>query len=408
MIRTTPFHERTAALNETGLWQHWAGHLSANRYQVSDKFEYFAVRNAAGIFDTSPLYKYRFAGPDAEALLAGILARDIRSCAPGQAQYTTWLDDGGFVLEDGVVQHLADDEYLLTAAEPNFAWFADRANRLQVTVEDVSLDIGALAIQGPRSRDLVAKLVPAAADLPFFALTTGEMAGRPVTVTRTGYTGDLGYEVWCSTPDALAVWDALWDASTGFGVMPYGLAALYMLRIEAGLLLLGKDWDSTRYAFNDAHRSSPLELGWAWMFKGLADDDRPFIGRRALERELAEKASRWKMTGLVVDWEDYERVYGQAGLIPPKDHRPVHEDWMVYDDEGKRVGYATSFMYSPILQRHIALARVRPDLASVGNRVFLEFTVDHHYQKVAAHTARLPLYNPPRKTAMLNGTGPTP
>ena len=181
-----------------------------------------------------------------------------------------------------------------------------------------------------------------------------------MTVTRTGYTGDLGYEVWCATPDALTVWDSLWEASDGQGVLPYGLAALYMLRIEAGLLLLGKDFDSTRFAFNDAHRSTPLELGWAWMFKGLTDDDRAFIGRHALERELADKSSRWKMSGLVVDWEDYERVYGQAGLIPPKDHAPVHEDWMVYDDEGKRVGYATSFMYSPVLQRHIALARVRP------------------------------------------------
>jgi glycine cleavage system T protein (aminomethyltransferase) len=228
-----------------------------------------------------------------------------------------------------------------------------------------------------------------------------------VTVTRTGYTGDLGYEVWCAAPDALTVWDSLWEASDGKGVLPYGLAALYMLRIEAGLLLLGKDFDSTRFAFNDAHRSTPLELGWAWMFKGLTDDDRAFIGRHALERELANKSSRWKMSGLVVDWEDYERVYGEAGLIPPKDHAPVHEDWMVYDDEGKRVGFATSFMYSPVLQRHIALARVRPDLAKVGTRVFLEFTVDHHYQKVAAHVARLPLFNPERKTAMSNGTSST-
>ena len=405
MIRTTPFHDRTAALNETGLWQHWAGHLSANRYQVSDKFEYFAVRNAAGVFDTSPLYKYRFAGPDAERFLAGMLARDIRNCPPWHAQYTCWLDDRGFVMEDGVIQHLEPDAYLLTSAEPNFAWFADRVGHLDVAVEDVSLDIGALAIQGPRSRELLARLVPGAADLAFFAIASGEVGGRPVRVSRTGYTGDLGYEVWCATPDAITVWDTLWDAFDGHGVLPYGLAALYMLRIEAGLLLLGKDFDSTRFAFNDAHRSTPLELGWAWMFKGLADDDRAFIGRRALEREIADRSSRWKMSGLVVDWEDYDRVYGAAGLIPPKDHRPVHEDWMVYDGEGQRVGYATSFMYSPILQRHIALARVRPDLAKVGNRVFLEFTVDHHYQKVAAHVARLPLYNPERKTAMLNGNG---
>ena len=298
-----------------------------------------------------------------------------------------------------MIQRRGPDEYLLTSAEPNYAYFADRIGHLAVTIEDVSLDIGALAVQGPRSRDLLARLVSGAAELRFFGITTGKIGGRAVTVTRTGYTGDLGYEVWCSTPDALVVWDTLWEAFAGHSVLPYGLAALYMLRIEAGLLLLGKDFDSSRFAFNDAHRSTPLELGWAWMFKGLAEDDRTFIGRRALEREIAEKSSRWRMSGLVVDWQDYDRVYGEAGLIPPKAHAPVHEDWMVYDDEGKRVGYATSFMYSPILQRHIAMARVRPDLAKVGNRVFLEFTVDHHYQKVAAHVSRLPLYNPERKTA---------
>jgi len=398
MIRTTPFHERTAALNETGLWSHWAGHLAANRYQVSDKFEYFAVRNAAGIFDTSPLYKYRFAGRDAERFLAGILARDIRACPPMHAQYTTWLDDRGFVFEDGVIQRRGDDEYLLTSAEPNFAYFADRIGQLQVSVEDVSLDIGALAVQGPRSRELLTGLMPNVADLPFFGITTGEIGGKPVHVSRTGYTGDLGYEVWAQTPDALSVWDTLTEAFQGRGVLPYGLAALYMLRIEAGLLLLGKDFDSSRFAFNDAHRSTPLELGWSWMFKGLTDDDRAFIGRRALEQEIAEKTSRWRMSGLVVDWEDYDHVYGDAGLIPPKEHAPVHEDWMVYDGDGSRVGYATSFMYSPVLQRHIALARVRPDLAAVGTRVQLEFTVDHHYEKVAAHVARLPLFNPQRKT----------
>lgn len=399
MIRTTPFHERTAALNETGLWSHWAGHLAANRYQVSDKFEYFAVRNAAGIFDTSPLFKYRIAGRDAERFLAGILARDIRACAPNHAQYTTWLDDRGFVLEDGVIQRRGIDEYLLTSAEPNLAYLADRVGRLAVTVEDVSLEIGALAIQGPRSRAVLERLVPTVNEVSFFGITTGEIGGVPVTVTRTGYTGDLGYEVWMASSDALTVWDALWDSFDGQGILPYGLAALYMLRIEAGLLLLGKDFDSSRFAFNDAHRSTPLELGWAWMFKGLTDDDRAFIGRRALEREISDHGSRWKMSGLVVDWEDYDRVYGDAGLIPPKAHAPVHEDWMVYDDAGSRVGFATSFMYSPILQGHIALARVRPDLARSGTRVQLEFTVDHHYEKVAAHVARLPLYNPERKTA---------
>ena len=129
MIRTTPFHERTAALNQTQLWSHWSNFLVADRYQLSDKAEYFAVRTAAGVFDTSPLYKYRITGRDAEAYLAGVLARDIRACPAGQAQYTCWLDERGFVVEDGVILHPRRDEYLLTSAEPNFAWFADRIGR---------------------------------------------------------------------------------------------------------------------------------------------------------------------------------------------------------------------------------------------------------------------------------------
>ena len=399
MIRTTPFHERTSALNETQLWSHWSGHLAADRYQMSDKFEYFAVRNAAGLFDSSPLYKYRITGRDAERFLGGILARDIRACPPGHAQYTCWLDDRGFVIEDGVILRLGKEEYLLTSAEPNFAYFADRIGRMDVAIEEVSHDMGTLALQGPRSRDLLKRLVPQMEKIPYFGVAKGEIGGAGVTVSRTGYSGDLGYEIWIDTPDALHVWDTLWDSMDGHGVLPFGLAALYMLRIEAGLLLLEADYDSSRFAWNDAHRSTPIELGFGWMFRDLATDDRAFIGRRALERELADKTSRWKMSGLVVDWRDYDRVYNEAGLIPPKDHAPVVEDWMLYDDDYQRVGYATSFMYSPMLQRHIAIARVRPDFAKVGTKVMLEFTVDHHYEQVAAHVARLPLYNPERKTA---------
>ena len=399
MIRTTPFHERTSALNETQLWSHWSGHLAANRYQMSDKMEYFAVRNAAGVFDSSPLYKYRISGRDAEAFLAGILARDIRACPPGHAQYTCWLDDGGFVIEDGVILHTAPNAYLLTSAEPNLAYLEDRIGRSDVTIEEVSHDIGTLALQGPRSRDLLRKLVPQMDKIPYFGVAKGEIGGAGVTVSRTGYSGDLGYEIWIDTPDALHVWDTLWDSMEGYGVLPFGLAALEMLRIEAGLLLLEADYDSSRFAWNDAHKSTPIELGWSWMFKDLKGDDRAFIGRKALEREIADKTSRWAMRGLLVDWQDYDRIYNEAGLIPPKDHTPVLEDWMVYDDDYQRVGYATSFMYSPMLQRHIAIARVRPDFAKLGTKVNIETTVNHKYEQVAAHVARLPLYNPERKTA---------
>ena len=399
MIRTSPFHERTSALNETGLWSHWSGHLAAHRYQMSDKFEYFAVRNSAGIFDSSPLYKYRIHGPDAERFLAGVLARDIRACPPGHAQYTIWCDDRGFVVEDGVILRHGPNEFLLTAAEPNLAYFEDLIGRDDVRIEEVSHDYATLAIQGPRSRDLVSKLVPGVAAIPYFGLTNGTIAGSPVTVSRTGYSGDLGFEIWIEAPDALKVWDTVWDSVEGHGVLPFGLDALEMLRIEAGLLLLDVDFGSSRYAWTDEDRSTPFEIGLGWMLRDLASDDRAFIGRRALERELAEGTSRWRFTGLVLDWVDYDRIYNGAGLIPPKDHTPIVEELFVYDDEIRQVGYSTSFMYSPMLQRHIAMARVRPDLAKPGSEVRLEVDVNHRYEYVKARTARMPLYNPARKTA---------
>jgi aminomethyltransferase len=399
MFRTTPFHERTSALNETGLWSHWSGHLAADRYQFSDKFEYFAVRNSAGVFDSSPLYKYRIHGPDAERFLAGVLARDVRSCAPGHAQYTVWCDDRGFVVEDGVVLRHGAAEFLLTAAEPNLAYFSELVGRLDVRIEEISDELGVLAVQGPRSRDLLARLVPGAATIPYFGLTRGTIAGTEVTVSRTGYSGDLGYEIWIPSGDALAVWDALWASIEGHGVLPFGLTALYMLRIEAGLLLLDVDFSSSRFAWTDEDRSTPFELGLGWMFRDLAADDRAFIGRRALERELADGTSRWRFTGVVLDWQDYDRIYNAAGLIPPKDHTPIQEELFVYDDDIRQVGYASSSMYSPMLQRHIALARVRPELARPGTPVRVEVDVNHHYEYVRARTARLPLYNPARKTA---------
>jgi len=400
MIRTTPFHERTAVLNETGLWSHWAGHLAAEKYSLSEKFEYFAVRNSAGVFDTSPLFKYRFTGRDAERFLAGVLARDPRTLAPGHAQYTLWCDDRGFVVEDGVLLRHGEREFVLTAAEPNLGWFADLSRRRdEVAIEDVSDTLAVLSIQGPRSRGILAALEPAVGGLAYFAFTRGTIAGREVTISRTGYTGDLGYEVWARAEDALAVWDAVWEASRGHGVLPFGLQALYMTRIEAGLLLLDVDFASSRFAWTDADRATPHELGLGWMLKGLEADERLFVGRDAIRRELAGGTSRFRTTGLVVDWRDWDRVHAEAGLIPPKDHTPVQEEQFVYDDDGVQVGYATSFMYSPMLQRHIAIARVPVASAAPGSKVNIEVPVSHRYVHVAARTARLPLWNPERKTA---------
>jgi aminomethyltransferase len=405
MIRTTPFHERTSALNETGLWEHWANCLVAQRYQMSEKFEYFAIRNSAGLFDTSPLFKYRFQGPDAERYLAGVLARDPRKCGVGKAQYTLWCDDRGFVMEDGVLMHVSEQEYLLTAAEPNLAYFQGLTGRLDVEVEDVSDAWGVLAIQGPRSREILASVAPAVASavasLPYFGVTTTTIEGVAVNVSRTGYTGDLGFEVWAPTDGALAVWDAVWRAGEGRALVPFGITALYMARIEAGLVLIDVDFRSSRFAWTDADRSTPVELGFGWMFRDIGAkgaNGRAFIGRDAIRRELEERTSRWQLTGLVVDWRDYDRIYDEAGLIPPKDHTPIQDEYYVYDDALNQLGYATSQMYSPMLQRHIALARVPLDMAP-GSRVKLEAGVRHRYEYFDANVARLPLFNPPRRTA---------
>jgi aminomethyltransferase len=400
MIRTTPFHERTNAANLTGLWEHWSGYLVAQKYQLSEKFEYFAIRNSAGLFDSSPLFKYRIHGPDAEAFLSGILARDIRTCPVGHGQYTAWLDDRGFVVEDGVIFRKGVDDYLLTCAEPNLAWFEGQVDRKRVTFEDVSEDSAVLAIQGPKSREVLACLAPGIETLPYFGLFEATIAGTPVTISRTGYTGDLGYELWIPAEHAVAVWDAVTEASAGRGVIPFGMIALYMARIEAGLLLLDVDFASSRYSWTNATSSSLIELGLGWMIRDLATDDgRPFVGRAALERELRQKSSRWRLTGLVLDWQDYDRHYDDAGLIPPKDHTPIQDEYYVYDDAGNQLGYATSLMYSPMLQRHIALARVPLDRTAPGSVVKLELPVNHRYEYFDAAVTRLPLYNPDRRTA---------
>jgi aminomethyltransferase len=399
MIRKTPFHDRTSAANVSGLWEHWSGYLVARKYQLSEKFEYFALRNSAGLFDSSPLFKYRVQGPDAEAFLGGVLARDIRTCAVGHGQYTAWLDDRGFVIEDGVIFRTAVDDYLLTCAEPNLAYFQGLLGRHRASIDDVSEDSAVLAIQGPRSRAILSCLAPAVAELPYFGLAGATIADTPVMISRTGYTGDLGYELWIPAERALAVWDAVAEASAGQGVIPIGMIALYMARIEAGLLLLDVDFGSSRYAWTDANRSTLIELGLGWMVRDLAADGRAFIGRPAIERELRDKSSRWKLTGLILDWQDYDRHYDAAGLIPPKDHTPIQDEYYVYDDAGVQVGYATSLMYSPMLQRHIALARVPLDRTKPGSRVKLELPVNHRYEYFDAAVSRLPLYNPDRRTA---------
>ncbi|MBK8906199.1 MAG: aminomethyl transferase family protein [Anaerolineaceae bacterium] len=397
MVKTTPFYPRLAPLSETMLWKHWAGYAAAQNYQFSTLFEYFAIRSGVAVFDTSPLFKYRIQGPDAESFLAGVLARDIRSCQPGQAQYTIWCDSDGYMLEDGVVLRLNDDEFLLTAAEPNLLYFSNLIGRRRVEISDISREYGILAVQGPHSRTVLAQLTKAAVDLPYFQVTQTKIAKKPVILSRTGYTGDLGYELWIKTDDALAVWDALMEAGAGYNILPMGLLALKMARIEAGLLLLDVDFASAKHAWVDGQRETPLELGFDWMFRKLGEEERPFIGRQAIENEIQNKTSRWKTVGLMLDWQHYDQTYENLGLIPPKDTTPIEEAHSLYDAERNYLGYATSLMYSSLLKRHIAIGKLPPHLSQPGSEAYIELMIVHRPQYVRANVVRLPFYDPPHK-----------
>lgn len=351
MPKTTPFHNCLAPYNQTGIWKHWSGYLVADRYQYSTIAEYYAIRNSVAVLDTSPLFKYRIKGPDSVQFLQMVLARDIAPCRIGAAQYTCWCDPNGFVLQDGVVLRIAEEEFWLTAGEPSLHYFRSTASKLGLSgleIEDLSTAYGILAVQGPHAFSVISQLTDAADNLGYFELVRTEINGCPVLISRTGYTGDLGYELWIRADDADRIWQSLIPAGQEFNLIPIGLEALKMARVEAGLLLLDVDFQSSRFAWVDEQRETPVELGWRWMFRKLAEDPREFIGRPAIEKQLNERTNRWTTVGLSIDWFDYERVYLEAGIMPPKYELYCEGTKNLYrrgDKEWDYAGYATSFLF---------------------------------------------------------------
>jgi aminomethyltransferase len=408
--RTTHFHPRLEPFNQTGIWKHWSGYLVAPQYQYSLNAEYYAIRNAVSLLDTSPLFKYRVTGGDARALLEHALARDVGACGVGRAQYTCWCDERGYVLQDGVVLQPEEGEYLLTAAEPTLRYFQRLARErglTDVVVHDVTDDFGILALQGPHAHDVLGELTDVADELRYFGVAKARVAGCEVIVSRTGYTGDLGYEVWIRAADALTVWDALMAEGKGHNITPIGTTALKMARVEAGLLLLGSDFHTSRFAWVDAQRETPVELGWSWMFRKLGEDGRDFVGRAAIEAELQQGTSRWMTVGLAVDWHDYERVHVAAGILAPHHEIYAETTMSVYRRGGKEwdyAGYVSSFLASSLLRRPIGIAKVPLDLAQPGSEVDLEVPVIRRPELVLARVERTPFFNPARKTALVTGS----
>jgi aminomethyltransferase len=395
MLKVTPFHPRTSELCVSHAWRRWAGHIAASSYALLHDREYHAIRSAAALLDVSPLHKYLVSGPDAARLLDRVVTRDVIKMRVGQVAYTPWCDTAGKVIDDGTISRLGEHVFRMTSADPNLRWLTENAVGLDVKIEDVSDSTAALALQGPNSRAILERAAETSlAGLKYFRLTLATIRSVPVTITRTGYTGDLGYEIWVEATQALPLWDALIGAGTPYGITPTGLLALDMARIEAGLILIDVDYISARKALIEGQKSSPFEINLAWTVNLEKDF---FVGRDALATESA-RGSEWQFVGIEVDWDSLERLYADVGLPPRLPGVAWRTSVPVYVD-GKQVGYATSGSWSPLLKKYIALAHVTARHAKPGADVAMEVTVEHRRKRAAAKVVQLPFFNPERKRA---------
>jgi len=389
MLKTTPFHERAAALCASHAWRRWAGYVVASSYELSHEREYHAIRGAAALFDVSPLYKYLVRGKDAARLLDHVVTRSIQELKVGQVAYTPWCDVAGKVLDDGTVARLDETTFRMTAAEPNLRWLQDNAAGLDVAVEDVSESIAALSLQGPASRAILDGI-----ELNYFRTIETRVAGIPVTISRTGYTGDLGYELWVSAKDALPLWDALMDAGTPHGIVPAGMLALDVARIEAGLMLIDVDYVPARKALIESQTSSPYELDLGWAVK--LEKER-FVGREALAAE-AQRGPQWQFVGIEIDWSSLERLYAEAGLATRLPATAWRTSVPIYAGT-EQAGYATSGGWSPLLKKYIALAHLRSSWTAPGTKLEIEITVEHRRKRAVAQVVKKPFFDPERKRA---------
>ena len=390
----TCFHTRTAALCESMSWRDWAGYFAVSSYEVHHEREYNAIRNAAALIDVSPLFKYRVSGRDATRLVDRVVTRDVPKMKNGQVSYTHWCDGRGKVIDDGTVSRLDENVYRWTAAEPNLRWIHMNSHGLQVTVEDISDRLGALALQGPTSRAILEKCVEGAdiANLKYFRVTPARVRGLPVEISRTGYTGDLGYEIWVPWDQGEAVWDVLMETGRPYDITPTGMLALDVARIEAGLILLDVDYVSSRKALIPSQQYSPYEIGLGRL---VNLEKSPYIGQQSLRAEAKRGAAR-QLVGLEVDWDDLDRLHDAAGLPPQLPLTASRVAVPVYRG-GKQVGKATSSTWSPTLKKMIALATLSADQAATGTKLEMEFTVNHERKHVGVAVKALPFFDPPRK-----------
>ena len=393
----TAFHDRTLALCESLNYREWSGYYTVSVYETHHEHEYNAIRNSSALIDISPLFKYRITGRDATRLVNRVIARDINKVAVDQMIYCCWCDPEGKVIDDGTITRLGENEYRWTAADPSLRWFQQNALALNVQIEDISEQVAALALQGPTSGRLLKAVTDAdVANLKYFRVTRGQIGGVPVDISRTGYTGDLGFEIWMPWEQAGRVWDELVKKGKAFDIHPAGMLALDVARIEAGLILIEVDYTSSKKALIDAQKYSPGEIGLGKLVDLKKEN---FVGREALAREEKKGGPERRLVGLEINWNEVEALYDKMGMAPQVASVASRVAVPVYH-HGKHVGKATSTTWSPTLKKMIALACVHRDRSSVGSTVQMEMTVEAVRHTVSAKLVALPFFNPPRKTAI--------
>ena len=391
----TAFHERTFPLCHSLNYREWSGYYTVSVYEVHHEHEYNAIRNACAMIDITPLYMYLVTGKVATKLVNRVITRDINKVKVGQVIYCCWCDEDGKVIDDGTISRLGENVYRWTAADPSLRWFKQNGLNMDVRVEDISEKTAALALQGPTSGQLLKVAAEAdIANLKYFRVTSGKINGVPVDISRTGYTGDLGYEIWVPWQDAVKVWDALMAKGKQFDIHAAGMLALDVARVEAGLLLIEVDYTSSKKALIPSQKYSPYELGFGKM---VHLDKENFVGKTVLQHDEKHGVPR-QLVGLEVDWVEVEEQHDKFGLTPAAPAQASRVSVPVYQGS-RQVGKATTTTFSPLLKKLIALASVETGSSKPGTKLLMELTIEAQRLKTTATVVKLPFFNPARKTA---------
>jgi aminomethyltransferase len=384
----SPFYPRQEKLDRLNRWHDWKGYSSAEGF-FDTALEYFAIRNSTGVFDLTPMTKYRITGPDSLDFLDRLVTRDMRKIKPGRVAYAVWCDDDGQVIDDGTIFHLKEGEYRLCSQERHMAWLTAAAIGMDVSIVDETHEIASLAVQGPTSYSVLKNLgLDGIETLKPFGLTNFDFEGADLMVSRTGFTGDLGYELWLPAEKAIALWDALFAAGKDYGIRAIGTEALEESRIEAGFIAAYIDFLPAAVTVRSGRSRSPLELGLDW----LVDFKKPnFNGRRALAEEK-RRGSSWRLVKLDIEG-----------------NKPAHHSY-IYDKSAgrkKEIGFTTSATWSPVCKQNIAIGTVRTPHGKVGDTLFVEvyYQREMHWSRVMAEATVVdkPFWNPPRRRAMPPG-----